>query len=132
MGHDVNRIEFVKAQKQNASYKQANIFFKSVLIALHYFKKFFHYVLLFSVKCFICSVAFCLLSSSVFKSPLRWCVYFQILYNTMDFHEWKVNLIPIKLQMYYLQKKNWARLLKHGMLLTRHLRICTCGDSMSK
>ena len=132
MGYDVNRIEFVKAQKQNASCKQANIFFKSVLIALHYFKNFFHYVPLFSVKCFICSVAFCLPSSSAFKSPLRWCVYFQILYNTMDFHEWKVNLIPIKLQMYYLQKKNWARLLKHGMLLTCHLRICTCGDSMSK
>ena len=37
MGYDVNRIEFVKAQKQNMSYKQANVFFKSVLIALHYF-----------------------------------------------------------------------------------------------
>ena len=32
----VNRIEFEKTQKQNTSYKRANVFLKSVLIALHY------------------------------------------------------------------------------------------------
>ena len=35
MENDVNRIEFVKTQKtKNTSQKPANIFFKSVLIAL--------------------------------------------------------------------------------------------------
>ena len=78
-------------------YKWPNILFKSILIALFtmiYFEKLlFHYVLTYSVKCFICSVASRLLSSSVFVHRPHWCVYFQILYNTMDFWKWKINLI---------------------------------------
>ena len=34
MEQEVNRIEFVKTQKQNTSYKQANIVFNSVLSEL--------------------------------------------------------------------------------------------------
>ena len=34
MEYDINRIAFVKTQKQNTSYKRVNIAFKSVLVAL--------------------------------------------------------------------------------------------------
>ena len=48
-----------KHQKQNTSYKQSNIFFKSVLIELFtmiYFQKlFFHYALTFSVNWIVLS-----------------------------------------------------------------------------
>ena len=83
MEYDVNRIKFVKTQKQNMSCKQANIFFKYVLIAFFTIifssRLFFHYVLRCSVKCFICSIALHLLS--------------QILDNTIDFYKWKLKLI---------------------------------------
>ena len=83
MEYDVNRIKFVKTQKQNMSCKQANIFSKYVLIAFFTIifssRLFFHYVLTCSVKCFICSIALHLLS--------------QILDNTIDFYKWKLKLI---------------------------------------
>ena len=50
------------------------------------------YVLICAVTCFICSIALHLLSSSVFLCHPHWCVYFQILYTTMNFYEWKLNL----------------------------------------
>ena len=127
------RIEFVKTQKKKKSYKQANRFFKSVLIALFtiiFFERCFFIVLIFSVKCFICSVASHLLSSSVSEWPPNCCVLPNT-YDAMDFYKWKLNK---KLQMNYLQK---PRIAEHtcrnvGMLLTGHIKFCTCDDNRPK
>ena len=59
---------------------------------LKFHRVFDHYVLACSVKCFICSLASHLLNSIVFVCHSHWCVYFRILYNTMDFYKWKLNL----------------------------------------
>ena len=45
----------------------------------------------------------------VFVCSSHCCVYFQILYNTTDFYERKLNM---KLEMNCMQKDNWAHLLK--------------------
>ena len=86
-----------RLKKQNTSSKRANIFLKFVLIVCSQsciFKSyFFHYVVTCCVKCFICSVASRLLSSSVFVRCPYWCPYFQILYNTIYFYELKLKLI---------------------------------------
>ena len=70
MEYDIKRIEFVKTQKTKYVIR-AHIFFKSVLIAFfsikYFLKIIFRYVLTFSVKFFICSVAQRLLSSSVLE-----------------------------------------------------------------
>ena len=90
-----------RLKKQNTSYKRSNIFFKSVLIALFvYIYIYFLFILhIFLKVIFLCRNMFCemfyllLLSSSVFVCYPYWCAYFQILYNTMNFSEWKLNLI---------------------------------------
>ena len=91
-----------RLKKQNASYKRANTFFKSVSIALFiYIYIYFLFILHIFLKVIFlsCCNIFCemfyllLLSSSVFVRCPYWCAYFQILYNTMNFYEWKLNLI---------------------------------------
>ena len=52
-----------------------------------------------SVKGFISSFASRLLSSSVFVRGPHWCVSFQILCNTLDLYEWKLNLIWLKIKL---------------------------------
>ena len=130
-----------RLKKQNISYKWADIFFKSVLIAflytiiflliLHIFlKAIFYYVLTCSVKCFICCCfAFAELKCSC-ASPILMYLLPNTLY-TMDFYKWKLNLIWSCLWIIC------KRLTKHtcwsiGMLLTCHIKFCMCNDSMSK
>ena len=64
------------------------------MFTMMYFLKviFSLYILICAVTCFICSIALHLLSSSVFVCHPHWCVYFQILYTTMNFYEWILNL----------------------------------------
>ena len=133
-----NRIEFVKTQKKkkkNTSYKRANIFFKSVLIACTQsciFKSCYFFIMLTcSVKCFICSIASRLLSSGVFVRRPHCCLYFQILYNTIDFCKCKLNLI------WSCKRIIWKRTTEHfcwsvGVLLTRHIKFCMCDHSTPK
>ena len=81
--------------------------------------------------CFICSITLLLLSSSVFVHCPNWCVYFQILYNTMDFCKWKMNLV---------WSCKWIickRITAHTcwgvcVLLTHHIKFCMCDDSKLK
>ena len=49
----------------------------------------------------ICFVASRLLDSYVFVHHSHKCIYFQMVYNTIDFYECKLN---VKLQINYLQK----------------------------
>ena len=58
---------------------------------------------------YLLHVASRLLSSSVFVRRPHWCIYFQILYNTMDFCEWKINLK-------YEQKQSPRGVLKKDVL----------------
>ena len=96
------QLNLWRLKKQNASYKRANIFFKSVSIASFiYIYIYFLFLLHIFLKVIFlsCCNMFCemfyllLLSSSVFVPCPYWCAYFQILYNTMNFYEWKLNLI---------------------------------------
>ena len=72
------RIEFVKTKKKKKVIQTSEQIFQICIDCIvHnniFWKMFFHYVLIFSVKCFICSVASHLLSSSVFEWPPNCCV----------------------------------------------------------
>ena len=76
------------------SYKWANIYLYLLHCSQWYIFQnlFLHYILTCAVTCFICPIALRLLSSSVFERHPHWCIYLKILYNTMDFYEWKLNL----------------------------------------
>ena len=128
------RIEFVKTQKKKKVIQTSEQIFQICIDCIvHnniFWKMFFRYVLIFSVKCFICSVASHLLSSSVSEWPPNCCVLPNT-YDAMDFYKWKLNK---KLQMNYLQK---PRIAEHtcrnvGMLLTGHIKFCTCDDNRPK
>ena len=120
-----NKIHHIKER----TYFQNCIDCMSIMI---YFQKLhFHYAVICSVKCFICSVALRLLSSSVFVRHPQWYVYCEILYNTMDFCQSKLNLI------WSCKWIIWKRITEHtwwsiGVLLTGHIRFCMCNTSMSK
>ena len=93
MEYGVSRMEFVKTQYVIQMSQHI-----SVLIAFFtriYFLKviFLLYILICSVTCFFCSIAFHLLSSSVLLCHPHWCVHFQILHTTMNFCQWKLNLM---------------------------------------
>ena len=96
MEYDVDSIEFVKTQKTKYVIQTSEHIFQicfDCIVHNHIFLKlFFHCALTCSVKCFICFVALHLLSSSVFVRRPHRCVYFQILYDTMNFYGWKLNL----------------------------------------
>ena len=70
MEYDVNRIEFVKTQKAKYIIQTSKHIFQifvDCIVHNHIFLKgIFHHVLTCSVKCLICPVASCLLSSNVF------------------------------------------------------------------
>ena len=76
--YDVNRIEFVKTQKTKYFIQTSEHIFQICIDCIVHndiFKKiFFHYDLTYSVKCFIYSVASCLLSSSVSVRPTLICL----------------------------------------------------------
>ena len=82
------------------------------------------------MKCFICW-CFPFAELECFCVCSHWCVYFQILYNTMDFYIWKLNLI---------WSCKWIickRIIEHtywsaGMLLICHRKFCMCDDTMPK
>ena len=130
---DINSIELVKTQKaiHHTTSEQtyfSNLYWLNCLRWYIFNSYFLLHFLACSVKCFICSVASRLLDSGVFV-PSSHCVYFQIIYNTMDFYEWKLNL---KLQMNYLQKDKWVRW-SVGVWLTHHIiKFCTCNNSTPK
>ena len=67
------------------------------------------------------------LVESVFEHHSCWCVYFQILYNTMDFYKWKLNLTWITCKT-TTEITCWMA----GMRLTLHITFCTCYDSIPK
>ena len=113
-----------RLKKQNMSYKWANIFFKLIAsFTIIYFYKLFFYLFWHVLWNVICSVALLLLSSNVFVHRTHWCVYLQILYNTMDFYKWKLSLIWNC--MNYLQKNNGTQLLKHwGAINSSYILAC--------
>ena len=83
------------------------------------------------MKCFICSVVSRSLSSSVFVRRSHWCIYFQILYNTMSFCKWKLNLI------WSCKSVICKRITEYtcwsvGVRLTHHIEFCTCNDITPK
>ena len=107
------------------------IFIDCMFIIMYLQKLHFHYVVTCSVKCFSCSIASCLPSSSVFVRCPQWYAYFQILYNTMDFYKWKLNSI------WSCKWIIWKRITEHtcwsvGVLLTCHIKFYTCNNSMPK
>ena len=60
-----------------------------------------------------------------------WCVYFQILYNTMDFYERKLNLTWSYKWIIYKgisEQTCWSV----GVWLTPHIKFCMCNDSTPK
>ena len=135
MEYDVNRTEFVKTQKTKHTMQTSEHIFQiciDCIVHNHIFLQ-----VIFSlcsdifVKCFICSVASHLLSSSVSVHCPHWCVYFQILYNTMDFCEWKLKLT-----------RSWKwiickRITEHtcwsvAVQSTRHIKFFMCNNSMPK
>ena len=131
----INRIEFVKNQKTKYLIRTSEHVFQICIDCIvHndiFWKLFFHYVLTCSVKCFICSVASCLLSSSDFVCcphlQILESVYFQILYNTVGFYEWKLNLI------WSWKWINCKRITEPtcwslSMLLTHHVKFSMCNN----
>ena len=140
MWYKISRIEFVKNQKNKMEHKTKQIYFSNLywLHCSHWYifhyniiKLLFHYVLTCSAKCFICSTALCLLSSSDFVHRPHWCVYLQILYNTMVLYEWKLNLIwSCKLIICKIITEHtcWS----FSMLLTHHIKIFRRDNSMPK
>ena len=112
MEYDLNRIEFVKKYVIQTSEHIFQICIDWIVHNYIFTKNIFSLCSNIFCEMFYLLIASRLLSSSVFESPPQ-CFYFQIIYNTKDFYEWKLNLIPIKLQMNYLEKDNWAHLLKH-------------------
>ena len=135
MEYDVNRIEFVKSPKTKYIIQTGEHIFQICIdwmfTTVYFQKLLFHYVVTSSVKCFICSVASRLLSSSVFVRRPHLRLYSQILYSTIDFYEWKLNLI------WSCKWIVWKRITEHtcwsvGVLLTRHIKFCTCDHSTPK
>ena len=127
MEYDVNRIEFVKTHKTKYVIQTSKHFQICIDYIIH------NDVVLKDIFS-ICSYIFCeivyLLHCFLFTElkcfehlPHWWCVYFQILYNTMDFYKWKLNLIPMKLQINYLEKGNWAYLPKHWCAINKSYKV---------
>ena len=60
----------------------------------------------------------------------HWCVYFQILYNAMDFYKWKFNLTSCKwiISERITEHSYWSI----GVWLTCHIKFCTCDNSSPK
>ena len=109
---DVNRIEFVKTQNCKMCHKKEQTYFSNLywLNCSRWYISRSCYVLRCSVKCFICPYASHSLGSSVFIHHSHWCVYFQMLYSTVDVS--MVTQPNMKLQIRYLEKDNWAHLSK--------------------
>ena len=99
---DVNRTEFVKTQKTKYIIQTSQHIFQICidcivhndifLICSNIFCEMFYLL-----RCFAFAELKCFLSR-----PQR-CLHFQILYNTMDFYKWKLNM---NLQINYLPKDN--------------------------
>ena len=96
MEYDVDSIELVKTQKTKYVIQTSEHIFQiwvDYIVHNHIFLK-----IIFSLcsdkfrEMFISFVALHLLSSSVFVRRPHRCVYFQILYDTMNFYVWKLNL----------------------------------------
>ena len=130
-------------KKQNTSHKPANIFFKSVLIALFiYIYMYFLCILHIFLKVIIllCSNMFC----AMFYQLLLYVCWAQVILcvahtdvltskhcNTMDFYDWK--LILIWTCKWIICK----RMTKHtcwsvGVLLTCHRKLCKCDNGTRK
>ena len=93
--------------------------------------------LIFSLCSNMFSEMFYLLRCFAF-TELKWCyaspILMCLLPNTLSYNgflrmETQLNM---KLQMNYLQKENWTQLMKRCVLLTRHIKFCTCDDSTPK
>ena len=126
-----NRIEFVKTQKKK---KKKNIYKRAKIheCTIVYFQKllFFYCVDMFC-EMFYLLLASRLLSSGVFVRRPHCCLYFQILYNTIDFCKCKLNLI------WSCKRIIWKRITEHfcwsvGVLVTRHIKFCMCDHGTPK
>ena len=134
-----NRIEFVKTQKKNKKEKyiiqtSEHIFQICIdcMCTIVYFQK----LLLFYCVDMFCEMFYLLLasrllSSGVFVRRPHCCLYFQILYNTIDFCKCNLSLI------WSCKRIIWKRITEHfcwsvGVLLTRHMKFCMCDHSTPK
>ena len=61
----------------------------------------------------------------------HWCVYFQLLYNTMDFYQWKLNL-TWSCKWIIGKKITEHTCWSVGVQSTCHIKFCMCDDSMPK
>ena len=129
MEYGVSRMEFVKTQYVIQMSEHISVFI--AFFTRIYFLKviFLLYILICSVTCFFCSIAFRLLSSSVLLCHTLMCSLPNTsYYNGFLSMETQLN---VKLQMNYLQEDNWAQLLKSWPVINSS-KFCGCDNSMPK
>ena len=135
MEYDVNRNEFVKTQKTKYVIQMSKHIFQIYMDGIVHDGKFLQVILLLCSNMFceifylLCCFMFAGLKCNVHSS--HWCVYFQILYSTMDFYKWKLNLtwsckwIICKM---ITEQTCWSV----GVWLTSHMKFYTCNNSRPK
>ena len=128
MEYDVKRIEFVKTQKTRYVIQTSEHIFQINIDCIAHNDIFLKdiFSLCFNIFCevfyLLCCFAFA--EFKCFWVTPHWYVYFQLLYDTMDFYKCKLNM---KLQMNYLQKDNWTHLLKCCCAINSSYKVLHVG-----